>query len=64
MIYIQDKHNERYVTKGNKVRASIPCMQRDCKGRMVVIAVDRTFISGDGHYWECKKCGRNERTIL
>lgn len=62
--YVQDKHNKRYITKGNKVRASIPCSRRDCKGRMVVVNVDRTFISGDGYYWKCKKCGYNERTIL
>lgn len=62
-----DDHNKRYVTKGNKVRASIPCREYDdeeCKGRMVVIGIDRTFVSGDGYYWQCKKCDRRERTIL
>lgn len=64
MTYTQTKHNERYVTKGNKVRASIPCYHDKCKGRMVVVNVDRSFISGDGYYWQCKKCGRNDSSIL
>lgn len=55
-------YREKYYRKDGKPRRVLKC--RSCgKMAMTVARIDRTFISGNGHYYECS-CGAKDSAIL